>query len=141
MDNIIDRLTPEGKKTVSKLINQGWKFEDDYWECHHNGTPYYDVKFKSPQMQELASIGEYDWPKVTEKYLLDREAHHVAYDWARNVFEHSSTMCNPVADVLKKYFLKSKNTKISKLYGSSVRVVTKIKNNTPKKVKITIEIS
>lgn len=142
MRNIYSRLSSTAYDIVRNLESKGWQFEDDYWEDHHKGDPYYDVKFKSPNMKQFASINANAWRELTLEYLLEREAHHAAHDWVKNIFDYSSVISNPVADGLKKHFLKTKSTEFKSLYSTDTKfdVKVKAKNNKPKKVKVTIEI-
>jgi hypothetical protein len=143
-NDIYSNLTAAQKTMLKSLGKKGWKFQDGYWESHHNGTPYYDVEFKSPSMENFRSIGEHEWPKVTLDYLLEREATSVASDWTDTVFSRNSTVTTPIAQSLKEYFLKKHTTEFLKLYSEAVNVDVSIsntiKNNKPTKVKVTIEI-
>jgi len=143
-NDIYSNLTATQKKMLKSLKAKGWEFRDAYWESHHNGTPYYDVEFKSPNMENFCQIGESDWPKVTLECLLDREASRVATDWADNVFSRNSTVTTPITQSLRAYFLKKQTTDFLKLYSEAVDVdvtISKtIKNDRPSKVKVTIEI-
>jgi hypothetical protein len=128
---------------VKSFEKRGWKFQDGYWESHHNGTPYYDVEFKSPNMDEFSTIGEHDWPKITEKFLLDGEARHVAKQWSRDVFAYASCITGPIANKLREHFLESNTATFKQLSAEDVSYEVKIADtvkNTPKKIKITIEI-
>lgn len=140
--DIYTRLSEKSFNEVDELKNLGWEFRDAYWESGHNGDPYYDVEFKSPNMQKWASIDEGVWSKITKKYLLDREAHHAAHDWSNDIFHYTSVITNPMADGLKKHFLKTKNTNIGKLYSSNAEFNVKVSPmlKKAKKVKVTIEI-
>ena len=86
---------------VVQLANKGWKFESAYWECHHNGTPYYDVRFKSPRMKEFCDISERDWPTINEKKLLELEARKLTYAWIENLNEElPSELTKPLYEIL-----------------------------------------
>jgi hypothetical protein len=144
MTNIYSQLSRASKGVIQSLEKQGWEFLDDSWEYIRKGDEYKDVRFKSPNMRRFASIPERHWKEVSLEYLLEREAHHAANDWASDVFHYTSVVTNPVTKELKEHFLKTKNSKFSPLYASSaefdVKVSPNIANNTPRKVKVTIEI-
>jgi len=144
MTNIYSCLNRTARRTVQSLEKQGWEFLDASWEYIRNGDEYKDVRFKSPNMKRFARISEHHWKEVTLEYLLEREAHHVANEWVSDVFHYTSVVTNPVTRGLKEHFLKTKNSKFAPLYASSaefdVKVSPNITNNTPKKVKVTIEI-
>ncbi len=80
-EEVISRLTGKTEDMVRELASQGWEFENAYWESGHNGDPYYDVKFKSPRMENFVEIGQYDWKKITKKDLLELEAREIAHEW------------------------------------------------------------
>ncbi len=128
---------------VEGLEKKGWEFKDGSWVSGHNGDEYDDVEFKSPNMEKFASIGERQWKEVTEEYLLEREATHIASEWANNVFSYMSVVINPLAAGLAKHFRKTKNTSFAKLYSSAaefnIKVSKKVKDK-PKKIRVTIEI-
>ncbi len=144
MRNTISELKGKSREDVKALVKKGWKFRDGFWESHHNGTPYYDVEFKSPTMHDFASISEHDWPKVTKEYLFDREATYVARTWAENSFKYRADISVPVANMLKQKFLEAKSTQFGKLGDDAIEFAVNISpsiKNKPNKVKITIEIT
>jgi hypothetical protein len=140
---IVRNLTPEQRKVIDRLTEEGWEFHDGSWNDHHNGNEYNDVDFQSPNMREKASIDSRAWGEVTEKYLREREAYHAANDWAKDVFHYTSVITNPLAEGLKKHFLKKKSTKFARLFSTSakfdVKVSPKVKDK-PKKIKVLITI-
>ena len=137
MSNIHSILGAEAQKAVHELESKGWQFRDNPWDTA--------VEFKSPNMKRWGSILENRWPEITKEYLLEREAGHSAQDWAGNIFHNASAVINPLADELKNYFLKKGTSEFGSLYASDAQfkiiISPKIKNKTPRKVKVTIEIS
>lgn len=140
--DIFSRLSEKSFNEVDELKKLGWQFRDAYWESGHNGDPYYDVEFKSPNMNDWHNIGERDWISITKKNLLQREARHVAQEWTKRLFDYTSTITNPTTEELGKYFLKTKNFDIGKLYSDNMKVEVKMSPNLKKakKVKVTVEI-
>lgn len=123
MTNIYSSLNRIARRVVQSLKKKGWKFKDDYWEDHHNGTPYYDVSFKSPRMKDFVNISERDWPTITEAQLIELEANHLANKWAKSAFSYEGHIQRPVAAELKKYFIKQKSP-FSKEFSSYDREIT-----------------
>jgi hypothetical protein len=145
-DLLSQRETPALGEVVKELANVGWEFESDYWESGHNGDPYDDVKFKSPNMPEFVRIGEYDWPKITKQELLAKEAEAVAQSWVDNLLDSSFVLEKPFTELLTKYFIKRKDSCFGKFttFDLKTKVLAKLslKNkHQPKSVKITIEIT
>ena len=144
-NEIFSRLDAPKRAIIDELVEKGWEFADASWESGHNGDPYYDVSFKSPRMGDSVTIGEHQWTEVTKKFLLEKEAQRLALEWADEVFTSRHDLSTPVTRALAKYFLKSgtvKGNKISKY--DDVKYIVKLAKGmkkSPKKIKITIEIS
>ena len=142
MRNIYERLTPASAECIRELEADGWKFTDEYWESYHNGTPYYDVGFKSPTMEKTVTISETDWPTITKAELLRREVDIVSCAWVNRTFrmEHITT---PIIRKLSSYLLKSKSVEyVDFKVSPSITVKIPTENKCKlSKVKITIEIT
>jgi hypothetical protein len=142
-----ERLPDASQNEIEKLAEQGWEFRSNYWESGHNGDPYDDVEFKSPNMKEFSSIGEYDWrDRVNRRYLLKQEAESVAREWTSEATDDSSFVGRPVELALTKYFLKRKDAGFEQIhsYDPNIKFVVKCspKNiHKPKHIKVTIEIT
>jgi len=142
MENIHARLGLKTRQMIERLQSEGWKFEDDYWESGHNGDPYYDVKFKSPKMEEFArGIGEHEWETITEKSLRKREAAWLAHRWTGYVFHDENLINDPVEKIVTEHLLKTETAEFKNEPEPEVSVKISPKVKSPKKVKITIEIT
>lgn len=133
---------------MEKLAEQGWEFRSDYWESGHNGDPYDDVEFKSPNMVGFKRISEHDWKeRTTLDSLLKTEAGAVAEEWVKKVFEYEwdGSIQSKMVEAVKKYLLSKKSTQFEKLsYNDDAETTVKVspKNiHKPKHIKITIEIT
>ena len=147
MSNIYSTLDFDTKQMIQRLEHEGWKFEDDYWEDHHKGDPYCDVKFKSPEMREYVSLSEDEWKKITEKFLRELAAYKLAVQWVDALFYSKSHFQIPIAEQLMKHFIKQKSGFASGTgpWDNKMDFTVKVsptleKTNKPKKVKVTIEI-
>jgi hypothetical protein len=138
-DEVISRLTGKTEDMVRDLASQGWEFKDAYWESGHNGDPYYDVKFKSPRMENFVEIGQYDWKKITKRQLLKSEASQIAKEWWHGLGEddHRSyhDFNHVVKDALKKMNVEKHKRgklapKIKNVVDSKVTDISKIKKLT-----------
>lgn len=128
------------KKLIRKMEKLGWQFYFESWMDRHKSDTYYELKFKSPNMKNTASIHE---DEISETFLLEREARAISMDWANSLFNSKLTIQNPISLELEKYLLKNKSNKFLSIYASSIEFDVKISpenKNTPKKVKVTIEI-
>ncbi len=96
-------------------------------------------------MTGFGSIGEYDWPKITEKELRAAATLHLAAEWCSALVEDdvSYEIRRQTTKELLKCF-KNKKLKPSKApteLPMNVVVKSAQKLKTPKKVKITIELA
>ncbi len=144
MKDIYERLSRDRLNTVKKLEAEGWKFEDDYWESGHNGDPYNDVKFKSPEMNDFVSIGEREWDEITENELRHRATAAIASEWSNSILSEWAAIDisrQTVAGLHK--LIATKKIKMVNAVDeipTEVIVKTSAKPKAPKRVKITIEI-
>jgi hypothetical protein len=145
--DIFSSLTPAALRVVRDFQKRGWEFTDGYWESHHNGTPYYDVDFRSPRMAERSTIPERDWPNITYPVLLEKEAREIANEALDKLTSRTSPtkeIENAIIEKFMAHFMSSEKAKIKYADDLSTQCQVKFSRSAERKVsniKVTIELS